>query len=154
MRVLITAGEVVKIAFANTPGMEPEAISEATILAAQQKFIRPVTGKLYEKLEKGELNGLLEDFVKPALAHCVKILAIPTLTNIPGNMGIIIQKGTNFSLASDRTVLALKKQARTDANAFLKALTEHIEQNQEKYPEYRTDENVLNRISTNLGVVI
>lgn len=154
MRVLITAAEVVKIAFANSPGMDPSAINEATILAAQQKFIKPVVGKVYQKLENGDANSLLEDYVKPALAYCTKILAIPTLASIPGNMGILAHKSDNFAFASEKSILALKKQARTDANAFLQELTDHLEKNPEKYPEYDTDQNVLNRISTNLGVVI
>lgn len=155
MEMLMTTGEVVKIAFANSPGMEADAISEATVLTAQQKFIKPVVGKnIYKKLEDGKLDDLLEKYVKPALAYCIKILTIPTLTNTPGNMGIIVHKGNNFTLASDKSVTALKKQARSEAGTFLRLLIEHIEDNRDLYPEYVPEENVLNRLSISSGAII
>ena len=70
MSNIITAQEVVDIAFAANSNMKAESINEHIIHIAEVKYLRPALGvELYDKLS--EYTELV-DKVKPALAFFVK----------------------------------------------------------------------------------
>lgn len=148
----MTSGEVAATAF---PGSLDEAgtfVAETTILAAQQKFLKPALNGLYDSIEQGSYPELLEEYVKPALAYYVRYLMLPTISAQVGTTGIIQSKSSTFGSASDKTVAAIRRRTRSDASALMKRLIEHIESSD--YPEYDPSQNVLNRVSTDSGIIL
>ncbi len=145
--LLVTPGEVVQIAFRGAESVDPNLIGEAMIVTAQYKFIRPVLGKLYEALSEGKYTQLLDEYIKPPLAHYVKWLLLPRLSVQCGTIGLVQFKGDNFSAADGKGVTRLAKQVRSDAQVLMKRAVERIESSLEEFPEYEPEQNVLNRIA-------
>lgn len=153
MELLITSQEAVELAFEGTYGITPDRIGRATVIAAQQKYIRPVLGKLYGRIESGAYPELLEK-VKPVLAHYVKSLLIPQLAVSVGNGGVTAVKGQYFESADQEKTAALRENIRSEACAMMRDLVEHIEENRERYPEYDPADNILNRTSICSGIIL
>ena len=75
-RLLITPQEVLDRAFCSGEYLPPERISEELILAATERYIRPVTGvRLLEAMASGAHADLKSDFLLPALCLFLKIRA-------------------------------------------------------------------------------
>lgn len=132
-----------------------DAVGEATILAAQQKFVRPVLGDaLCEALARGTHPGLLADFVRPALALYVKALMLPSLAVQSGAAGVVEVNSRNLAGAGAAKLRAAVRRLRGDASALMRRAVEHIESAPDAWPEYDPALNILNRCSIDGGVVI
>ena len=155
MNPLITSTEVAALAFGSSPESNLEYISESAIVTAQEKFIRPVVGAaLYEKLEQGDYATLLDEHLKPALAHYVRYLILPSIASQVGSIGVIQGRGPNFSAVSSQTLKALCRRARADATTLMRRAVRHIENSLSEYPEYSPAENVLKRVSIEADIVL
>lgn len=155
MTLLITPREVLELAFPASPSMSEDTITEAVIVAAQQKFIRPVLGAwMYEHALQGRREQLMNDYLKPALALYVKLLLIPTLSSSMGDLGVVQYKSGVFAPASEKSLAALKKRTKSDADALMRRAVEHIEANPSMYTDYDPADNVLNRTSLTGGVAL
>ena len=151
----MTPREVADIAFEGSLNVvDADFIPEAVILSAQQKFIKPALNGLYDKIMGGGYAALTDEYVKPALAYYVRYLLLPTVSAQVGTVGVIQPKGAHFSSAADKTVAAVRRRTRSDANALMNRLVEHIEALPGDYPEYDPAQNVRNRVSTDAGVVL
>lgn len=153
MELLITPQEVVETAFAGIYGVTADRIGGATIISAQQKFIKPVLGELYAAVEQ-ESYPELAGKIKAALAAYVKLLMIPQLAVAMGNGGITEIKSANFSSTSSSKIKALCDSARNEACALIRVLVEHIEDNASLYPEYDPTDNILNKVSVCAGIIL
>lgn len=145
--LLITPGEVVSTAFPHHTGVTPAAIRDEVILTAQQKYLRPVVGGLYVPLTEGKYPELLEGYLKAPLAHYVRLSMLPHLAYSIGTAGISAVKNSNLEVCSDKGLRFLCRTTRADALALMKRAVDHIEQNEELYPEYDPRENILNRVN-------
>lgn len=154
MSTLISPKEVIDTAFNGSPVIESFEIPESIILAAEQKFIKPVLGNLFPNLQSGSHSSLLSEYIKPALAYYVKLLLIPTMSVQTGMMGVVRWKGDNFAPADNKYISALSKSTRSQANTLMQRAVDHIESNPAAYPEYDPAENVLNRISICSSIVL
>lgn len=154
METLITPQEVIDLAFPGNFTLNTKSIGETTILSAQQKFIRPVLGDLYDRVESGGLPELLDEYIKPPLAHYVKLLLLPVLSASVGSIGIVQPKGSTFTAADAKNLSALRKQARSEAMGLMLRAVQHIEDNPELYPEYNISDNILNRTSITSQIVL
>lgn len=154
MKVLITAEEVVKLAFGESQGVEPEDIGVSSILSAQQKFIKPVVNNLWNRLLVGGDSKLLESYIKPALACYVKYMVLPKLQLSVGSMGIVQHRSSHFVTASDSQLRELRRSVKKDADALMRRAVEEIERNSNLYPEYERAKNILNRCSISSGVIL
>jgi hypothetical protein len=153
MKTLISPREVARIAFASANGID-ELISEPMIISAQQRFLRPVLGRLYDRLERGDCIELLEMLIKPALAYYVKLAALPALAAQTGAAGVVSYRNANLSPASTANMAALRKSVRAEAVALIKLAVAHIENHPDLYPEYDPHNNVMNRVSIGSQVVM
>ena len=154
METLISPVEVVAAAFPGSLDPEGSFVPVSSIVAAQQKFLKPAINGLYERLEQGAYGELLEEYVKPALAHYVRYLLLPTISAQVGTTGVVQPRSVSFGAASDRAVDAVRRRTRSDAAALMQRLVEHIEALPADYPEYDPAQNVLNRVSTAAGIVL
>ena len=88
-RLLITPQEVLDRAFCSGEYLPPERISEELILAATERYIRPVTGvRLLEAMASGAHADLKSDFLLPALALGIRRLLVPELGLQVGACGL------------------------------------------------------------------
>lgn len=153
MNSLITAREAAEIAF---PGqfMGCEAISEATIAAAEQRFIVPVVGeRLYRRMLEGAYRMLRTEYLAPALALWVKLSMLPSMAVQSGEMGVVELESGVLKGAGKEKLDLLCRRTRCEAAAMLRRAVAHIEARAEEYPEYCPQENVLNRCVIGGGVV-
>lgn len=153
MNILITPAEVAALAFGSPPATDGH-ISESSIISAQHKFIKPVLNGLYDKLLQGEYAALLDEYIKPALAHYVRFLVLPAIATQVGTIGVIQGRGPGFMAADAQTVRRLRRRARADANALMRRAVEHVESLRSDYPEYDPAKNVLNRVSISSDIIL
>ncbi|MDR2894620.1 MAG: hypothetical protein LBU97_04085 [Alistipes sp.] len=155
MKTLITPAQVAAAAFRAPDMITPEAVPEATILAAEQKFIRPVLGAaLCDAMGRGEYPDLLENFVKLPLALWVKSLMLPSLALQTGTAGVVEANSKNLARAGEGKIHAAIRRLRGDARALMRRAVEQIEASPDLYPDYSSADNVLNHCSMEGGVVI
>ena len=80
MQTLITPTVVVTRAFADGEYVAPETVSEAAIVAAQETYLRPVTGDaLFERLLAGDHADFADEYLAAPLALYVRYLITPQL---------------------------------------------------------------------------
>ncbi len=154
MKLLITPAQVAETAFRAPDFITADAVPEATILAAQQKFIRPVLGGLYEKLCAGEYPDFLSEYLLPPLALYVKMLMLPSLSVQAGAAGVVEVDSKNLSRAGDTRLRYAVRRLRSDASALMKRAVGQIESDPDAYPEYDARRNVLNRRSIEGRIVL
>lgn len=154
--LLITPEQVARDAFRTPDFITPEAVGEATILAAQQSYVRPVLGAaLCAAMARGAYPELLADYVRPALALYVKMQMMPSLAVQAGGAGVAELNSRNLARASDTKLQNVLQRLRRDAHALMRRAVEHIESARAgAYPEYDPAQNILNRCSIDGGIVI
>ncbi len=155
MELLITPAQVAQMAFRAPDFISPDAVGEATILAAQKKFVQPVLGDaLFEALCRGVYPTLLADYIQPPLALYVKMLMLPSLAIQTGMAGVVEVNSKNLARVTDAKLRAVIRRLRGDALALMRRAVEHIHSSIESYPEYAPASNILNRCSTDGGIVL
>lgn len=151
---LITATEVVKLAFGGSQRVRTEEISDAIIISAQQKFITPVIGDLFEAICNGRYSDLLENYIKEPLALYIKYLLIPNFTTQVGMVGVVQHFGEGYKGADTKSLRRLLKSVKSDAQILLDTAIELIEANPTDYPEYEKQNNVRNRVKIGGQIVL
>ena len=154
MKLLITPAQVAETAFRAPDFMTADAVPEATILAAQQKFIRPVLGGLYDRLCAGEYPELLSEYILPPLALYVKLLMLPSLSVQSGAAGVVEVNSKNLAKASDTRLRYAVRRLRSDASALMDRAVQHIGTDPDAFPEYDARRNVRNRCSVDGQIVL
>ncbi len=146
MNTLITPQEVRERAFAGGEYLPPENISENTILAAEERYLRPIAGgALCRKLAEGGYPELLGEFVAPALALCVKRLLLDSLRIQIGACGLAATAGQGWREASEEAVREARKSLGTEMRTLLQRLSDELERRRGEIPEYDSEKNILNR---------
>ncbi len=151
MELIITPAQVAETAFLAPDFISPEAVPEATILAAQQKFVRPVLGAaLCDALCRGQYPSLLADYIALPLALYTKMLMLPSLAVQAGAAGVVEAHGANLARAGEARLNAAIRRLRGDAAALMRRAVEHIESSPDTYPEYEPRD----RCSIDGGIVL
>lgn len=155
MELLITSDEIASLAFGGAENVDTQMLSDAVILAVQNKFIKPVLGnKLYDSVLTGRYAELLDVYIKPALAMYVKFAVLPSVSAQVGTLGVVRYSGESFSPADDAVLKRLIQRVRTEADTLMDAAVKHIELQPLSYPEYDSQGNVRNRVSIAGGIVL
>ncbi|HCH42470.1 MAG TPA: hypothetical protein DEW31_07045, partial [Alistipes obesi] len=101
MQTLITPTVVVARAFADGEYIAPETVSEAAIVAAQETYLRPVTGDaLFERLLAGDHADFADEYLAAPLALYVRYLIAPQLDLRHGQGGTVQPRSDGFAAAS------------------------------------------------------
>ncbi len=154
MEKLITAAEVVDIAFGGAVNLRPSEVGDATIIAAQRKFILPVFGAAMTKaLANGEHAAWSERFLKKPLALYVKFLLLPALAAQVGMAGVVKYSGEGFAAADAVTFRRLLRRIKSDADALLDSAVESVESAPASFPLYDARQNVRHRVSLEGNIV-
>lgn len=154
-RILMTPAEVAALAFGGEENVACEAVTEASILAAQSRYLRPVVGDaLYARLLAGDYPELVDKWLKPPLALFVKSAALPEVSARVAAVGVVRCEGEWFSPADGDAVRLLQRRVRMEAEELLDEAVRHIRSEHVRYPEYDDTANVRCRVSVVGGVVL
>ncbi len=153
--ILITAAEVVDLAFGGSNNLHPEEVSEATIMAAQRKYLLPVFGEaLLAELAAGQHTALLEEYVKRALALYVKRLMLPVLAARVGVAGVVRYIGEGYTEVDAATLCRLMRRSKADADVIVDAAVDYVELNPQSFPSYNAANNIRNKVNIDSGIVL
>lgn len=151
---MITPEQVLELAFAANEKITPVSIKQTKIDAAQEKYIRPVLGRLYDALLDGKYPELLDGYIRPALAYYVRYSVIPDLALKLNDKGAQTYYSEYANTATDKQRAEMRQQARDDANALLDKAVRHITENRSRYPEYEPRTDIRKKITSNGGIIL
>lgn len=154
MELFISPARIAEYAFRAPNFINAAAISDATILAAQQKFIRPALGPLYDEICAGRYPDFLEEYIQPPLALYVKLLMMPSLAVQAGGGGVAEASSENLTKAGDSKFRYAVRRLRSDAAALMDRAAAHLDANRESFPEYEPRADVRRRRSIEGGVIL
>lgn len=154
MNTLITARQVAELAFDAGEFLPPGAIAEADIAAAEERFLRPVVGQaLCDRLREGAYSQLLDGYVAPALAACVRVTVQPMLDIRTGPYGSTAPRSDCFEPADEEQCTARLRALRRRARTLLRRMSEWLDAHAAEHPEYLPDENILKRCTIDGNLV-
>ncbi len=134
MQSLLSSNEVIELAYTDTGYLPERRIGTEDIALAESRYLIPVTGqRLWSRLLAGGYPTLRSEYVAQAAAYAARL-----------------------SLHASIEALAPAAQASLRARFMtsLRDLSNHLNAEASQYPEYDAAENILNRISTEGGVVL
>lgn len=170
MAQLITAQEVIDIAFTNT-NTDVSLVKDYFIEIAQEEHIRSAIAwgeldaseSLYAEIVDqnntmtltADNQELLEDYIKPCLAFYVKYEMINDMQMNTTSQGIMINNTEHSNAASSRDRAALKEQSFSHATTLRDKMLRWIEDvaNFAKFPKYSSSNSVSNFVSKKGGIV-
>ncbi len=135
MRNLITAQEVIELAFAENSNMMAESISDTAIRIAEIKYIRPAFGVMYPLLAD-KYADFTNDYVKPALAYFVKCEIVSSIAIDMSNSGVAVANPQYQSAATDKQRQRLYDSEMSKAKTLLDFALEYIATHSESFPDF------------------
>ena len=135
MRNLITAQEVIDLAFAENSNMMAESISDTAIRIAEIKYIRPAFGVMYPLLAD-KYADFTNDYVKPALAYFVKCEIVSSIAIDMSNSGVAVANPQYQSAATDKQRQRLYDSEMSKAKTLLDFALEYIATHSEGFPDF------------------
>ncbi len=148
MQTLITPTDVVERAFADGEYVAPEAVSCAAIVAAQESYLRPVTGgALFERLLAGNHADFTREYLAAPLALYVRCLIAPQLDLRHGQCGTVQPRTEHFAAASDAALRRSRSTLLRSARRLLRRASDYLDAHAAQFPLYDPRANILNRCS-------
>ena len=135
MANLITAQEVVELAFAENSNMREESISDTSIRIAEIKYIKPVFGNMYSMLGT-TYEDFTNEYIKPALAYFVKCEIVSSIAIDMSNSGIAVANPQYQSAASDKQRQRLYDSEMSKAKVLLDDALAYISTHAEDFPDF------------------
>ena len=152
--LLITAAEVLETTFPSNEYVPEGMIVPARIETAQLGFLRPVFGKLYDKLGEEPYAAFCRTYIKPALAYYVRYLMVDEQCAAIGAAGVRQNKSAYTEAVPDSRLHRLRRQARNDADTLLDKAIDYVENNPARFPEYDPKENIRRRVLIKGGFIL
>lgn len=154
MKTLITPAEVIRTAFAAEEYPAPSTVREADIAAAERRHIVPVIGEaLYERTLAGACEELRLVYLAAPLALHVRADLQPRLDIRTRRAGTAAPYSDDARPASATAVARLVASLRREARTLLRRASDFLEAHRDDYPDYDPSRNILNRCSTDGGIV-
>ena len=135
MANLITAQEVIELAFAENSNMREESISDTSIRIAEIKYIKPVFGNMYSMLGTTYAT-FTKEYIKPALAYFVKCEIVSSIAIDMSNSGIAVANPQYQSAASDKQRQRLYDSEMGKAKVLLDDALAYISAHAEEFPDF------------------
>lgn len=154
MNTLITTTQLLQLAFSHGEYLTPDALAEADISAAEQRYILPVVGpELYEQLLAGDHADFRQGYLAAPLALYTRLLLQPRLDIRTGEAGTTAPKSSWSQPADDEALRRQRHALRCEARALMRRAVRYLESHSDEFPAYRSDRNILNRCTTDGGFV-
>lgn len=148
MNTLLTPAEVVRLAFAPDDCLPPDAVTEADIAAAEQRYLVPTIGPaLHERLLTDNDRSFLDHYLAAPLALFTRVLIQPRLDIRTGRTGTAAPKPDGGTAAGPEACRALRTALLAEARSLLRRAVARIEAYPRAFPEYDPAQNILNRCS-------
>lgn len=154
MELLITAAEVLELAFDDSESLREDLVKDPVIRTAEARYLEPVLGALYAALHDPEYGDFVDRFIKPPLAFYIRSLVADNLTVSLGNLGAMQYSADKMKTASDTGSARIRKKAKYDADTLMDKAVEHIESHPDDFPLYDRKNNVRHRISIQGGIIL
>ncbi len=154
MNLIIGSEEVLSLAFRPVEKMAVGSVPEAVIESAQRRYLKPVLGKLYDRIVEGEYADFAVEYLRESLAFYVKADLIASGAGMLGSTGMVRMKGDYTSPASSGEAAMARLEAKKTADALLDRAVEFIEADPEGFPEYDPSQNVRRRVRLQGGMVV
>ena len=135
MANLITAQEVIELAFAENSNMREESINNTSIRIAEIKYIKPVFGNMYSMLGT-TYEDFTNEYIKPALAYFVKCEIVSSIAIDMSNSGIAVANPQYQSAASDKQRQRLYDSEMGKAKVLLDEALAYISAHVEEFPDF------------------
>ncbi len=154
MKTLISPTQVRRLAFGDGEQLAPDAITQPDIAAAEERHLVPVVGRaLHEKLLGGSYPELVDDYLAAPVALLARLAAQPRLDLRTGRRGTTVAYDDAARPADEATRRRLMQALRSEARALLRRAARHLATENRRYPEYVDASNILNRCTTDGGLV-
>lgn len=154
MTTLITPAQVVRHAFRDGEYLPPEAISEAAISAAEQRYLVPLLGgTFYQRLLSGAYAPFVTEYLAPAAALYTRLLIQPRLDVLTGQTGTTAPRTSGQQPAAEAALQSQRQSLRREARALMRRTTDYLAANRLLFPEYDPEKTTLNRCTTDGGFV-
>ena len=148
MQTLITPAVVVERAFTDGEYIAPETISEAAIVAAQESYLRPVTGDaLFERLLAGDHADFTDEYLAAPLALYVRYLTAPQLDLRHGQAGTVQPRSDYYTAAAEAALRRSRRTLLKNARRLERRASDYLESHAALFPLYDPQANILNRCS-------
>lgn len=155
MKTLITPLQVLKIAFGDGETLPPEAIAQADIAAAEERWIVPAIGrKLYDKLADGAHADFSADFLAAPIAFFTRTLIQPRLDVRTDRTGTAAPRSSYGQPADDTALRLLRRRLLQEARTLLHRATEQLRTHPSDFPEYDPDGDSTARCSIESGLIL
>lgn len=142
------------MAFGDGEYISPSTVLDSDIAAAADRYILPVVGaELYQEMLSGSQNGLLNDFVAPALAMAVRTMIQPALNVRTGQGGLHIPSSARSDTSIKTTTLALQKSLCRRRQVLLRQLSNHLRNHPSEFPSYKANEDAMQKCRIDGGYV-
>lgn len=151
---IITPQQVVDIAFSDGGYVSPDVIAEVDIIAAIERWVKPVVGEaLLGTVAAGAYEELKEVYLLPVVAFYTRLLMQSRLNAISSQAGLAVAVGASCKAAEQSLRAEHLRAIRLRARTALMALAEYLNAHAEEIEEYDPKCNVLNRCSCDGGIV-
>jgi hypothetical protein len=139
MTTLITAEQVINLAYGPNEQIRPSAITAVDIAEAEACHILPILGDaLTEAIHSGKYHSLVEDYIAPALALWVRHGIEPMLHT---------RCGGDHSNTSTNSIALAQRTLHRKATTLTRRLCNILNRHRADFPEYDPHTNPLNRCS-------
>ncbi len=119
--LLVSVEEVTSVAFTENEYLPSNTVTLNHIRSVQERYITPIIGEaLTQSVADGLYTDLYDDYILPAMGELIRIEV-------------------------DLDAYPVKRSHRVRANTLLESLSDHLNDNESRYPEYSPCENVMNR---------
>lgn len=154
MKILITPVEVHRHAFAGGVRLPSDAVTEADILTAEERYLRPVLGAtLLDALREGSYTDFTDEYLVCCLALLTRTVLQPRLDLHTTAIGTLAPKADNGTAADTTELRRLHENLRRQAQTLLRRASDYLDAHAEAFPEYDARQNIYHRCSTDGGFV-
>lgn len=148
MNTLISPTQVVQLAFPPDACLPPEAVTEADIAAATQRYLIPVIGTpLFERLMAQDDRSFIDHYLAAPLALFTRLMIQPRLDIRTGRSGTTAPKHDGTTPAAEDARREQYRSLRTEARTLLQRAVDRLDLYPKDFPEYDPEKNVLKRCS-------
>jgi hypothetical protein len=154
MAELITAEEVIAIAFTDGQYIDAGVIAQCDIDAAIERWVVPVVGRaLLEAVAEGKYEELREHYLKPVIALYTRQQVQPRLNVSTSQAGLSVVTTSSRKAADEAARRELQRSLKARAKFLRQRLEEYLDEHKAELTEYNEKQNILKRCRCDGGFV-
>lgn len=141
MKRLITPNDVMRLAYSPEELLQSDIVLDVDIIEAECRHISPILGEeLLARLEAGDYEELMSDYVAPAIALWTRY----GVEQIAHHRSALCHS-ERLTTADNERLSTTLRALREKASTLTHRLSDHLNAHGDDYPEYDPKKNPLNR---------